>query len=82
MEFTFLHKPKPKKFEYKPRFYKPDAEPDESGRVPDETEQFARRLHREWGAKRTRQEKKGFSKLTLFWFVLIIGLLVYVLFIR
>ena len=77
MEFTFLHKPKPKKFEYKPRFYKPEAEPDKDGRVPDETEQFARRLHREWSSKRTRQEKKGFSKLTLFWLVLILGLLVY-----
>lgn len=77
MEFTFLHKPKPKKFEYKPRYYNPDAEPDENGRKPDETEQFARRLHREWGAKRTRQEKKGFSKLTIVWILIILGLLVY-----
>ena len=77
MDFTFLHHPKPKKFEYKPRFYKPDAEPDESGRVPDETEQFARRLHREWDAKRMSREKKGFSKLTIVWILIILGLLLY-----
>ena len=77
MDFTFLHHPKPKKFEYKPRFYKQDAEPDESGRVPDETEQFARRLHREWESKRMSREKKGFSKLTIVWILIILGLLLY-----
>lgn len=80
MDFTFLHRPQPKKFEYKPRFYKPEAEPDETGRTPDQTEQFARRLHREWESKRTtRKEKKGFSKMTIFWLVVIIGVLLYFL---
>ena len=79
MDFTFLHHPKPKQFEYKPRFYKPDSEPDENGRVPDETEQFARRLHREWDSKRMSREKKGFSKLTIVWILIILGLLLYFL---
>lgn len=79
MDFTFLHHPKPKRFEYKPRYYKPDAEPDENGRTPDETEQFARRLHREWDSKRMSREKKGFSKLTIVWILIILGLLLYFL---
>ena len=74
-----MHHPKPKKFEYKPRYYKPDAEPDESGRVLDETEQFARRLHREWDSKRMSREKKGFSKMTIIWILIILGLLLYFL---
>lgn len=80
MEFSFLHRPQPKKFEYKPRYYNPDTEPDESGMTPDETERFARRLHREWESKRTRQEKKGFSKLTIVWILIILGFLIWFIF--
>lgn len=79
MDFTFLHHPRPKQFEYKPRYYKREAEPDSNGRVPDETEQFARRLHREWDSKRMSREKKGFSKLTIVWILIILGLLLYFL---
>lgn len=79
MDFTFLHHPRPKQFEYKPRYYKPEAEPDSNGRVPDKTEQFARRLHREWDSKRMSREKKGFSKLTIVWILIILGLLLYFL---
>ena len=77
MEFSFLHKPSPKRFEYHPRYYKPEMDPDESGHIPDQSEQFARRLHRSWEQKRTRKEKKQFSKMTLIWFMIIIGVLLF-----
>lgn len=44
MEFSFLHRPKPHQFEYKPRFYKGDSE-DSSKKNLSDTEQFEQRLH-------------------------------------
>ena len=62
MDFQFLHAPKPRKFNYKPQFYNPDAEDQPEGtdntvRPRNENEDFGKYLHDSWD--RRRQQKKG-----------------------
>lgn len=81
--FSFLHRPEPKRFTYKPRYYDPDKEKDaETGHVPDETELFARRLHRSWESKRTarNESKRKSSSRAILWSVVILALLLYVIY--
>lgn len=78
MDYTFLHRPKPKKFDYQPRFYNEEEDRDKmQGHVPDETEKFARRLHNSWEGKRYRKQKNGMSPVVLIGMVFILVLLLY-----
>lgn len=81
MEYTFLHRPKPKKFEYQPRFYDAEKEKEkERGYKADETEKFARRLHQHWDSKRYKKHKNGLSPVVIFGMVFVIVLLLYIIF--
>lgn len=81
MDYTFLHRPKPKKFEYRPRFY--DAEKEkQSGHhyEVDETERFARKLHSSWDRKRSRKQSRGLSPRVVILMVVVSCLLLYYIF--
>ena len=59
MDFQFFHRPKPRKFNYKPRFY--DAEKDQSGdKDEDRSERFERRLHSSLSEKRNARPAESF----------------------
>lgn len=77
MNYTFFNRPKPKQFEYKPRFYDPENDTEAPKEKLSETEEFAKRLHRSWNSKRTQKEKKGFSSSAMIWIVAILAILVY-----
>jgi len=77
MNFTFFHRPRPRQFEYKPRFYNPEKDPDDSGEGLDQKEQFARRLHREWDSSRTTTTRRRTNPTSIIWLVLGIVLIIY-----
>lgn len=52
MEFSFFHRPKPKQFEYKPRFYKGEENEDGKKELTD-SERFENHLHESLNRHRT-----------------------------
>lgn len=81
MDFTFLHHPKPKQFEYQPRYYNAEKDKDkERGYEPDETEKFARKLHSNWQSKRTQQHKSALSPTTILIMVVVLAFLLFFIF--
>lgn len=73
MNFQFFNTPKPRKFNYKPRFYDPEKE----GDVKKEGDDFASTLHRSWNKTRTRKEPHKFPIKSVIWISLIIITLIY-----
>ena len=62
MEFQFLHHPKPRKFNYKPRFYDAEAEKNGGKEGEDRTERFEKRLHESLADRRTTQPAESVWK--------------------
>ncbi len=73
MIFQFFNTPKPKKFNYKPRFYDPEKE--EKNKT--ESDDLASTIHRSWNSKRKRKEPHHFPLKTVIWISLIILTLIY-----
>lgn len=84
MDFQFLHRPEPKKFNYKPQFYNED-ENNEDGRPEtrrelSEQEAFARRLHNNWERRRSRKDNKKTSFRTIIWMAFIVFILLFLVY--
>lgn len=62
MEFQFLHHPKPRKFNYKPRFYDAERENHDAKEDDDRAARFEKRLHTSLSEKRTAQPAESFWK--------------------
>ncbi len=77
MDYNFFHRPKPKQFEYKPRYYNPDTDTGKPAQEKSGTDEFAHKLHNSWKRKRTRPEKKGLSTNAIIWIVIILAFLLY-----
>ena len=54
MNFQFFSTPKPKKFNYKPRFQKPENE-EETQTIRKRNDEFAVRLHESWEKRRKKK---------------------------
>lgn len=87
MKFTFFYRPKPKRFNPKPRFYDPEAEERAERRRrlglerEDEPKRDLReRLHSSWGARLREQQEDRKSKWEIVKWVAILGLIIYFLF--
>jgi len=85
MDFQFLHRPEPRKFNYKPQFYNED-ENNEDGKPEirkelSEQEAFARRLHNNWERRRSRKEDTRKASLrTIIWMAFIVFMLLFFVF--
>ncbi len=80
MNFTFFHRPEPRKFKYKPRFYTPEEEarPTDGSYDPN---RFAEKLHRSWNRRRpSTGGTKAANARTLVWIIFLAILLGYLLF--
>jgi hypothetical protein len=76
MNFTFFHRPETRKFNYKPQFYEPTEEKVKRSEEFD-SDEFAKRLHKNWSSKR-KTEKKGISNFkSIIWIIFILFLLLF-----
>lgn len=75
MFFNFFSRQEPKRFTYRPRYYNPDREPEDSQRKLSDQEQFANQIHNSWDRKRTYRAKKKSGLSTLIWLIVILALL-------
>lgn len=77
MGFLINNEKETREFNYKPRFYDPDAENATGDRQTD----FANKLHREWNSKRRHDaSKKQFSWLPIMTMVFFALLLAFIFF--
>lgn len=77
MFFNFFSRQEPKRFTYRPRYYNPDREPEDSQRKLSDQEQFANQIHNSWDRKRTYRAKKKSGLSTLIWLIVIVFLILY-----
>ncbi len=76
MNFTFFHRPETRKFNYKPQFYEPTEEKVKRSEEFD-SDEFAKRLHKNWSSKRKTQ-KQGISNFkSIIWIVFILFILLF-----
>lgn len=85
MEFQFLNREKPKKFNYKPQFYNEDEADDErsvrEGKRPlTEQEEFARKLHNSWNSRRQRKIESHSTIRSVVWMAFIVFVLLFVVY--
>ncbi|MEG1555378.1 MAG: hypothetical protein RR356_01470 [Bacteroidales bacterium] len=77
MKFNFTERPERRKFNYKPRFYKPEGNTSKLSETHD-TEEFAQRLHENWESRRKRRtERSKFPLKTVIWLAFIVIVLAY-----
>lgn len=83
MIFTFLHKPKPKKSNYKPVYYKPDEEDDKKKTIsPKEYQEMdlQEKIQRTWSRER---KYTSISKNTILrMFIVLLLLLIIIFFVK
>ena len=74
MNFTFLHRPDVRKFNYKPQFYVPEEKKptNEKNFNPD---MFGEKLRSSWDRRRHKKDDSSSSRRTIIWMVFIILLL-------
>lgn len=77
MNFQFFSTPKSKKFNYKPRFQKPENEEETQNDKEKRNDEFAVRLHESWEKRRKKKEPHSFPLKLVIWGVLIIIALLY-----
>jgi hypothetical protein len=77
MNFTFLHRPKARKYNYKPQFHVPDEEKpvNEKDFNPDK---FGDKLHNSWSSKRRSRNNPTGNMRTVIWIAFLLFLLVLV----
>jgi hypothetical protein len=76
MNFTFFHRPETRKFNYKPQFYEPTEEKVKRSEEFD-SDEFAKRLHKNWSSKRKTQ-KQGISNFkSIIWIIFILFILLF-----
>ncbi|MCQ2285243.1 MAG: hypothetical protein MJZ76_00010 [Bacteroidales bacterium] len=85
MNYQFLHRPEPKKFNYKPQYFNEDdldasEETRQNRRQLSEQEEFARRLHNNWDRRRQRKREDKSSFRTIIWMAFIVFILLFVVF--
>jgi len=83
MKLTFLHRPKPRQFSYKPVFYNPDEENkpkrDPSGEVSlSQQDRLRKEMAEKWRLNRKRNKS---ANMTLLLYILIIIGMLYLIFI-
>lgn len=83
MKLTFLHRPKPRQFSYKPVFYNPDEENkpkwDSSGDKPlSPQDRLRKEMAEKWRLNRKRNKS---ANVTLLLYILIIIGMLYLIFI-
>ncbi len=71
MNFDFFHRPEPRKFKYKPRYYNPDEEQNTSETDYD-VDRFAERLNRSWSKKRRKKVEKSSNVRQLIWIAFLV----------
>ncbi|HNS17420.1 MAG TPA: hypothetical protein PKH94_09290 [Bacteroidales bacterium] len=88
MAFTFFHTPKPKQFEFKPRYYDPKKEELEQRKralglsgTGDAESRLRSQMQQKWRNDRRETKRKASSQRLIF-FILLAFLLIYLLFIR
>jgi hypothetical protein len=77
MNFTFLHRPETRKFNYKPQFYVPEEEKPTNSEKFDPNK-FGDKLRNSWESKRRTRSNSTNNMRTIIWLVflvLLIGLL-------
>jgi len=74
MNFTFLHRPDVRKFNYKPQFYVPEEEKTTHSETFDPNK-FEERLRRNWDRKRHSKKNNTNSGRSIIWMVFIIAVL-------
>jgi len=74
MNFTFLHRPEARKYNYKPQFYVPEEAKttNEKNFKPD---MFGEKLRNSWERKRHRKGNSASSRRIIIWMVFIILIL-------
>lgn len=80
MNFQFFSTPKPKKFTYKPRFYKAENEDNlqsSKSKNSKNSDEFAIRLHESWKQRRKKKEPHSFPLKLVIWVTLIVLVLLY-----
>jgi len=77
MNFTFLHRPEPRKYNYKPQFYVPDDKKpiNEKDFNPDK---FGEKLRSNWERRRYSRKNSTGNMRTVIWLIFIIAMLVVV----
>jgi hypothetical protein len=74
MTFTFFHRPEARKFNYKPQFYVPEEEKPVNYDKYD-SDDFAKKLHRNWEGKRRAKNNKTSNMRTIIWLVFLLLML-------
>ena len=77
MILRFGYTPKPKKFSYKPVFYNPEEEENQTQKKEDLT--LKEKLHSSWQKERAKPKKN--LKINLLAYLLVVVLLLYLIFI-
>jgi len=75
MNFTFLHRPEARKYNYKPQFYVPEDEKPTNSENFDPNK-FGDKLRSSWGRRRYSRKHSTGNMRTVIWLVFIILLLV------
>mgnify|MGYP006906715740 CR=1 FL=1 len=79
MKITFLHRPKPRQYSYKPVFYNPEEEErKERMAEPGSRDHLRQEIRQKWGQNRSRKKS---SSLSLMLYILIILGMLYLIFI-
>jgi hypothetical protein len=77
MIFNFLHRPKARKYNYKPQFYVPEEDKPINFNKYD-ADKFADKLHRSWDSKRRTYNNPTKNMRTIIWIaflLLVLGLI-------
>jgi hypothetical protein len=77
MTFTFLHRPEPRKYGYKPQFYVPEEKQpvNEKNFDPD---RFGDKLHHSWESRRQSKKSRTGNMRTVIWIAFLLFLLLIV----
>jgi len=79
MNFTFLHRPEARRYNYKPQFYVPEESKPTNEKNFD-SNMFGEKLRNSWERKRHRRNDSSSSRRIIIWMVfivLILGLIGY-----